>query len=405
MPQFSRMAAMAAAAITFAAPAAVAEDCETVILPRAVVVIQTVSQPGANLADQMSRMDSYVQSCPDHAWINALGGELDLIIFKTLRANNGGVANQEAVSFLARAFLRSNLFQEGPDEGRKSRYNVLGYQNATHLDYPVASNSRKAIIEALVQLAVAGTVHPYLKPEQPLACEGWLRPDAQTVGYKVSVAADRVLLPFVEAAADACRNAPSQMDRLPLAVQALAIMKLIDKEQIKDPAEIERLLIAARRAADDFRRDDGYHSLLFSEGDDQRLKTLIRKHGVHTGEGPALIDRSLWFMPEYIGSETAIRSIVYSLPEYWTPLAAGETGASSEEVARARSQFTSYVLQLKREGTEAGLEAETEAMLREAVTAFHRGEIIPPGAATTKPMMPWLYDMIIRLLTPTPAAE
>ncbi|MDP3460607.1 MAG: hypothetical protein Q8S09_15160, partial [Hyphomonas sp.] len=253
--------------------------------------------------------------------------------------------------------------------------------------------------------ARAGTVHPYFKAEEPLVCEGWLTSDSQTVAYQVTDARDVVFLPFLDAAADACRGAQGQLGRMPLAMKAVANMRLVERELVKDPAEIERLLRAARRAADDFKGTDNFRTLAFGDSDDLKLTALIRKHGVHTGEGPALIDRSLWFTQAYIGSETAIRSIVYSLPEYWTPLAAGETGASSEEVAKARSQFTSYVLQLKRQGTEAGLEAETEAMLREAVTAFHKGEIIPPEAATTKPMMPWLYDMIIRLLTPAPAAE
>ncbi|MFN7164192.1 MAG: hypothetical protein ACK4P2_05175 [Hyphomonas sp.] len=405
MPAITRLAALAAAAFAVCAPAARAQDCDTVILPNAVVVLQTVTQPGASLAGQMALMDSYVQSCPDHAWINALGGELDVMVFKTIRANNGGVANQEAVSFLARAFRRSNMFQKGPDEGRKSRYHILGLNNGTHLDYSVASDSRRAIMDSLAQLALAGTVHPYLKPEQPVECKGWLTSDAQTVGYKVSVAADKVLLPFVEAAANACRTASGQMDRLPLAVLAQAYMKLVDKAQVTDAAEIERLLKSARRNADDFKGNAGYHTLLFSEGDDQRLKALIRKHGVHNGDGPQVIDRSLWFTQEYIGSEVAIRSIVQSFSDYWTPLAAGETEAPSEDVARARNQMTSYVLQLKREGTETARKDQTEAMLREAVTAFQKGEISPPEAATKAPMMPWLYDMIIRLITPPPAAE
>jgi len=64
MPVITRLAALAVAAIAFAAPAAAIEDCDTVILPRAVAVIRTVTQPGAVLADKMDMMDSYVKSCP-----------------------------------------------------------------------------------------------------------------------------------------------------------------------------------------------------------------------------------------------------------------------------------------------------------------------------------------------------
>ncbi|MEX1251790.1 MAG: hypothetical protein WEA77_11410, partial [Hyphomonas sp.] len=185
MPLITRLAGLAAAALAIAAPAALADDCDAVTVPRAVTLLQQVTQPGVSFAEQMALMDSYVESCPDHAWINALGGELDVMVFRTLRASNGGVVNQEAFNFLGRAFQRSNKFQEGPDEGRKSRYHIFGVNSGTHLDYSLASDSRRAIVEALVQLALAGTVHPYLKPVAPVEYKGWLGPDAQTVSYKV----------------------------------------------------------------------------------------------------------------------------------------------------------------------------------------------------------------------------
>lgn len=405
MTPLLRSAIFAAAALVFAAPAALAEDCDKVILPRAYVVIQTVTQPGAVLGDQMNKMDSHVTSCPEHAWINALGGELDRMIFVALRTNNGGVVNQDAYNFLGRALMRSNVFKAGPIEDQQSRYNVLLNQYGAHLDYSVASNSRKAIIESLAQLALAGTVHPYLKAEEPLACEGWVTSDAQALGYMVKTAKDKVLLPFVEAAAEACRTAPDRMDRLPLAVLVVAYSKLVKNEEVKDPAEIERLLIAARRAADDFMSDDGYHSLLFSENDDRALTALIRKHGVHTGGGPATIDRSLWFTPEYIATEVAIRSVAYSFGEYWTPLAAGETGAPTEEVAKARNVLTSYIYQLKKEGAEAGLVAETDTLLREALTAFQRGDLRTPETQDRTAIPVWFYDFLIKTLTPAPASQ
>jgi len=326
------------------------------------------------------------------------------MVFKTLRANNVGVVNQDAYNFLGRAFMRSNVFQLGPDEGRQFRFNILGFQSTTNLDYSVASNSRKAIIESLAGLALAGTVHPYLKVEQPMACEGWVQSDAQTLGYMVKVAADKVLLPFVETAADACRTAPHRMDRLPLAVLVGAYTKLIKNEQVKDPAEIERLLIAARRAADDFVSGDGYHSLLFSEADDRELTSLIRKHGVHSGDGPATIDRSLWFKPEYIGSETAIRSVAYSFSEYWTPLASGDTDAPGEEVAKARNKLSGYIVELRNQGSEAGFPEETTTMLVETLTAFQKGEIGPPETAGLHPIPPWLLNILLNLTKPPETA-
>ncbi len=140
--------------------------------------------------------------------------------------------------------------------------------------------------------------------------------------------------------------------------------------------------------------------MLFSEADDRELTSLIRKHGVYTGDGPATIDRSLWFKPEYIGSEVAIRSVAYSFGEYWTPLAAGETGAPLEEVAKARNVLTSYIYQLKKQGAEAGLVAETNAMLREGLTAFQHGDLRTPEALDRTAMPLWFYEFLIKTLTP-----
>jgi len=206
------------------------------------------------------------------------------------------------------------------------------------------------------------------------------------------------LLPFVEAVADVCRSEANQGDRFPLAVLAGAYAGLVEKEQVTDPAEVKRLLIAARQAADGFLGTTSQHSLFFSESDDRELTALMRKHGVF-GESPETIDRSLWFTPEHIGSEVAIRSIVYSLEDLWTPLASGEMPGSTEEVAKARNRLTTFLLQLKQEGADAGLKTEASAMLLEALSAFHRGEIRKPGVPARAPMPSWLYDMQVKLLT------
>ena len=183
-------------------------------------------------------------------------------------------------------------------------------------------------------------------------------------------------------------------------------MKLIEKEQVKDPAEITRLLIAARRNADDFISDDGYYSLLFGASEDQRLKALTRKYGVHTGDGPATIDRSLWFTKEYIGSEVAIRSVAFSFGDYWTPLASGDTDAPVEDVAKARNKLSGYIIELRKQGAEAGFPEETTKMLTETLTAFHKGEIGPPETMGLKPIPPWLLNILLNLAKPpetTPA--
>lgn len=402
-----KSALCAAALLAGAALPAIADDalCETENLRGALEAVQSVIKDGTTLAAYVPQMDSYVKDCPNQAWINVLGGELDLMTYRGLRNANGGVPTQDAVNYLLRAFLRSNVFYAGPDETRNARYDVAtshGYYN--RLEYSVASNSRSAIIDELATLALGGTVHPYLSGKAPLECKGWLTGDAQNISYDIDEAADKVLLPFVEAAAEACRSVATRSDKLPLSLLAKTYIRLVDKGLVSDPDEVESMLLAAEKNAREYLGKDEFHTFYFDESDVNKLNSLLRKYGVHTGPGEAVIDRSLWFTKEYIGGEAAIRSIVYSLDDYWTPLAAGDTEASKEDVAKARNRMTAYVLELNKEGAAAGFKDETSAMLREAVTAFHKREIISPKMEGRKDMPSWLYDIVIRILTPEPPA-
>ncbi len=397
----SALCAAALLAVATLPAAAEGDTCETVKLPRALEAIQSVIKDGATLAAYVPQMDSHVKDCPDHAWINALGGELDLMTYRGLRNANGGVPTQDAVNYLSRAFVRSEVFQTGPDTGRNGRYNIsTSHSFYNRLEYSVASNSRSAIMTELMTLALAGTVHPYLAAATPPECKGWLTSDAQTISYKIDTAAQLPMLPFVEAAAEACRNQPARTDRLPLSLLAKTYIRLVDTGHVTDPAEVERMLLAAEKNAREYLGEDEFHTFYFDESDVNKLKSLLRKHGVHAGPGEAVIDRSLWFTAEYIGSEAAIRSFGYSLDEYWTPLAAGDTDAPGEEVARARNRMTAYLIELNKEGAAAGFKDEASAMLREAVTAFHKREIISPRMESRKDMPPFLYDILIRILTP-----
>lgn len=397
----------AAALLAGAALPAHADDakCETEKLAAALESVQGVINNPSTLAAYVPQMDSYVKDCPNSAWINALGGELDLMTYRGLRNANNGVPTQDAVNYLARAFERSSVFYAGPDDTRKERYHVAtSYNFYNNLTFSFASDSRGAIIDELVTLALSGTVHPYLSGTAPIECKGWVSSDSQDVSYKIKDAGSKVLLPFLEAAAEACRSAPVRVDKLPLAQLAKAYLRLVDTAVVTDPPEVRRMLLAAEKNAADYLGGDEYHAFYFDETDVNRLKSLVRKYGVHAAPGEGLIDRSLWFKPEYLGSEEAIRSIVFSLDDYWTPLAAGETSASVEEVARARNRMTGYILELNKEGGAAGVQEEASAMLREAVTAFYKRTIISPRMEAGKELPDWLYNIMISLLTPKPPA-
>lgn len=397
----------AAAMLAGAALPAHADDatCETEKLAASLESVQGVINNPTTLAAYVPQMDSYVKDCPNSAWINALGGEMDLMTYRGLRNANNGVPTQDAVNYLLRAFQRSNLFYAGPDETRNERYNIAtSYSFYNNLTFGFASDSRGAIIDELVTLALSGNVHPYLSGTAPVECKGWVSSDSQNVSFEIKDARSMALLPFLEAAAEACRSAPVRGEKLPLAQLAKAYIRLVDTAVVTDPPEVRRMLLAAEKNATDYLGGDAYHSFYFDEADVNRLKSLVRKYGVHAATGEGLIDRSLWFKPEYLGSEEAIRSIVFSLDDYWTPLAAGETSASVEEVARARNRLTGYILELNKEGGAAGVQEEASAMLREAVTAFHKRTIISPGMEAGRELPDWLYNIMITLLTPKPPA-
>lgn len=407
MPPVLKSILCAAAMLAGAALPAHADDatCETEKLAAALESVQGVINNPTTLAAYVPQMDSYIKDCPESAWINALGGEMDLMTYRGLRNANNGVPTQDAVNYLLRAFQRSNVFYAGPDETRKERYNVAtSYNFYNNLTLSFASDSRGAIIDELATLALSGNVHPYLSGTAPLECKGWVSSDSQNISYKVKDASSRVLLPFLEAAAEACRSAPVRAEKLPLAQLAKAYLRLVDTAVVTDPPEVRRMLLAAEKNAADYLGGDEYHAFYFDEADVKKLKSLVQKYGVHAAPGEGLIDRSLWFTPEYLGSEDSIRSIVFSLDDYWTPLAAGETSASVEEVARARNRMTGYILELNKEGGAAGVQEEASAMLREAVTAFYKRSIISPRMEAGKELPEWLYNIMISLLTPKPPA-
>jgi hypothetical protein len=140
-----------------------------------------------------------------------------------LRNANGGQPTQDGFSYLARALLRSDVFHNAGAPTSDNRYNVAtGHSYYNTLDYNIAATSCRAIIDELATLAVGGVVHPYLTGTVPLECKGWLTSDVQTGSYMIDTAEEKVLLPFVEAGAEACRTARTQSGPFPLALKAKA---------------------------------------------------------------------------------------------------------------------------------------------------------------------------------------
>lgn len=405
--RFSGIIAGLALMLVGAMPASADETCTKVATPQALDALQIIMSVEKKIVPaQVERVEAALKQCPDHTWINAIGSELDLTIYRVLKNGNGGVPNQDAVNYLLRAFERSNKFQEGPSEGRQSLYNIATSVHANNsLDYQFFANSRKAIIEGLVEIALMGSVHPYLAGTAPIKCGGWAVSDGQTVSYQIDTPEELILMPFVDAIAEACRPGRENSDIVPLALKARAYAMVVEYGAVTDPEEVRRYLTIAQQAGDDYIAIAGTGSFFYDRFAVKRLDNLKRKHRVFTGPGPETIERALWFTPDHIDSAAAIRSIVYSLDDYWTPLAAGETDASMEEVAKARGQLTSYLFALQKEGTDAGFREEAVKMILTAFKAYHSREILSPERENRPDMPVWYYDMVVKIFDPPPAPE
>ena len=105
-------------------PAALADDCDTKVMPFALDVVLAQTQTGEEFLQLVGRMDGYVSACPDHPWVSFMGAELDMRAYQAVTSLNGGAPNQEAVSYLVRAFQRTGVYYSASEEARKERYHV-----------------------------------------------------------------------------------------------------------------------------------------------------------------------------------------------------------------------------------------------------------------------------------------
>lgn len=90
---------------------------------------------------------------------------------------------------------------------------------------------------------------------------------------------------------------------------------------------------------------------------------------------------------------------------YWTPLAAGETNATPQEVAKARNDLGAWLVKLNREGAAAGFAEKTRHMLTMAIYTFNNGYNRPAEAASTRAIPDWYVTVLINMLKPLPAAD
>ena len=384
------MLALALGLTTLVASPAHASACDVEVLPDAFGVVLDNTQP---LVAKARAMDAYVQACPDHPWVNMLGANMNMVLFRALLQVNKGAVNQDAVNQLSLAFARSQRFYDSPARLRQNRYRISTPSGIGNLTHGAASKSRSEILQGLMALARVGHMHPYLSGKELPVCGGWLMSDTQTVAFAITSEKDRPYLPFLDAAADACRDADSQFQRLPLAMQARGYMTIVQEGNGLDDSEKRRLLTIAQRAAREYVEGAGY-DVHFPESAESTLQSLLVKYAWTETLSP-----DDWYLPDSIGSPQVIRAMALALSQYWTPEAAGVTDASADSVAKARAQFGVQLMRMRSEGRQAGLQSQTSASLRRALKAFQSGDIRTSETKDLPGLPKSLFDSLTKLLS------
>ena len=351
--------------------ASAAVDCDNDILPQALANMLQQPQNSEAFLAQIKTMDSYLELCPEHAWVNAMGSMNDFNAFQLITKNNNGVPNQQAVSFITRALLRSDKFFAAPHEQRKDIIKLQTARGEGSLRSQAAYDTRSNIIKGLIAIARQGAVHPYLKAEQPLDCESaTLGGDAQTIGFAIQEESDLAFLPFVDGAAAACDQVTGKIRLTPYATKARVYLNAVKKQLIREPEQVRDALEKAKAA--ELAYIQGYsHTIHFDKNDSHQLDVLMREHEV----GPWLA-KELWFTEEHVNSEAAIEAIALYLNDNYSSLVAGTLkNVDSSVISQAQAEFAKKIYALFNQGQTAGYERETRSMLYHSLKAFETGEI------------------------------
>lgn len=374
------------------AGAALADTCDSERLPQALETSMQQITSAEQFQKNLLEIDGHVSRCPDDPWMNLMGAVMDMQVYDAMVRGSNNQIKQDAYNYLLRAFARSNKFMEVPAEKRRDLLAVpLPSGGVGQLKFEAASANRRTIIESLMQIARLGSVHPYLAGETPPACDGWLNSDTQTIGYAIKKEADLIFQPFLDAAAEACRDTEERRLRLPLAVTATTYANLVGREEVTEREKVRELLEKARAARDTYLEGRDYDTF-YSKFDYGRLDTQLRKHGIDPQAG--LLSRDLWFTAEHIRSEKMVFSLAMALSEEWAGIAAS-MAAGTETASSAGVLYTRYVYDVLNQGRAAGLEAETRGALRSALRNVQESVVRAPAMGDHELPPQWLYDTLM----------
>ncbi|WP_417657264.1 hypothetical protein [Pseudidiomarina aestuarii] len=360
--------AFAVVAFIVTAPA-YSQSCDDSIVPQALELVRQQPKTGQEFSERLSQMDSYYQTCPEHPWVNALAAVTDTQAYELITRSNNGQPNQQAISFLSRALLRSNVYFDTPTVERKERFNLQLSNGMGNLRHEDIAKNRNTIFDHLMTLGRTNRIHPYLSGTEALQCTSGREGDTQRIGFAIKSKNDLVFLPFIDQFAEACRATGDPKRTLAIAVQARVYRDVVKNQLVTDEVLIRDYLQKAQQAESNYLASHNY-DIHWSEQDSKSLRILLRDYQMTN-----TIPKARWFTPDAIESAEVTESIALEMNNRWLEITKSIEDDNPATSAVAGRQFSQYVFSLMNAGKEANMNEPAKAAIHKALTAFVAGDI------------------------------
>ena len=397
--------AMFAGIAGFAAPA-FADTCRTQTLP---TLVQDLAR-----FDETKDRAIYLQlgeaemDCPNDPWVRTLLARAEMVAFEQLESPSKPPNQLDPANFayVERAAAHLQALPDGvPDQVRVG---------ARLLNYTLWSESMSKTFQNMLRYADAGKVHPMITDATPISCGFYSGAVASAAwNHQSRNIRSEAALKLMDRTIPACRTSGDRTRTNPLAQRAHMILRRISHGAVTDPEQIRRELASAARDVEIFRDGREAPTGIWFASHETDLQNLLKRHSVDlAAEAEAATQRErvaalnavppaprdLWFTREHIGSDAVLHAIAISMAEQWSPLAAGTTDASREDVAQARVVLSRHVSALRDEAKEKGVFDLARPVLEAALTAFQDGFVRTPETQDIPGAPDWLYRTSIGLL-------
>lgn len=391
--------AVLAAAAAFATPPALAFDCGPEHIIKVVDNFRRMQQPGIS-GDQLNGLATEITldagRCKETGWIRIIAAGA---VIQTLNRDD-------------------DLYPADSDEMKAVRFNRLGRaidhvlafrdhypgefrHGAVSLRYDDWSGLLEPVVHTMLRYADEGHIHPLASDDPPaLSCD-YVSSAMATNASNFRFARSPASLRLLTSVADVCRTSEERTDWSVLAQRANKLVTQVDNGTLAEP---DRIRWALREAYRDSRQYlDGKEAPfgVWFDSHEKKLREMLEKYpaSLRFFEDIRDVPQADWFLPENIGEDATVHSIALAFSQMWSPLAAGVTDASTEEITKARLPLMRFASDLGKQADAAGQGKAGRAMIAEGLAAFQEGIVRTPETATLPGAPVWLYEMLHRVMT------